>query len=116
MNYSFFLFIPIFIFLLNSFFKRKNLLSNFSGDKHQKFLGNKDIPLSGGIFLLIFLIPIIKINSILYIFLLSIFLIGLFSDLKVFLSPLKRFFFQSIIIVIFVFLTNLKINTTGVIF
>jgi UDP-N-acetylmuramyl pentapeptide phosphotransferase/UDP-N-acetylglucosamine-1-phosphate transferase len=116
MNYLFFLFIPIFIFLLNSFFKRKNLLSNFSGDKHQKFLGNKDIPLSGGIFLLIFSIPIIKINSILYIFLLSIFLIGLFSDLKVFLSPLKRFFFQSIIIITFVFLTNLQINTTGVIF
>ena len=115
MNYLFFPFVPIIIFLLNSFFKKKNLISNFSGDIHQKFLGNKNIPLSGGIFLFIFLVPIIKIDFNLYLFLFLICSVGFFSDLKIFLSPLKRFFFQSIIISIFVLLTNLQISSTGII-
>lgn len=115
MNYLILFLVPIIIFLINFYLKKKKILSNFSGDSHQKFLGAKNIPLSGGIFLFLFLIPIVKITPNLYFFLFFIFIVGLFSDLKIFSSPLKRFFFQSLVILIFVIATNLKIDPTGVI-
>ena len=34
---------------VNYFFKKNMFLSNYSGEDHQKFLGEKTIPLSGGL-------------------------------------------------------------------
>ena len=39
------------IFFLNRLFINKNLLLSHSGDKHQKFVCKKSVPLIGGIFL-----------------------------------------------------------------
>ena len=51
----FFLFlVPIFIFIINSLLKKYTLISNYSGENHQRFAGNKIIPLSGGIFFTLF--------------------------------------------------------------
>ena len=44
---------PFVIILINYFLKKNNLLANYSGENHQKFLGKKTIPLSGGLYLLV---------------------------------------------------------------
>ena len=54
MNYLIFFVIPVFIYLLNSYIIKNKYLLNFSGETHQKFLGTKKAPLSGGIFLILF--------------------------------------------------------------
>ena len=106
---------PILIYLINSFFLKKKLIPNFSGSKHQRFFNSKNVPLSGGVFLFIFSSfifihePIILKSCILLIF-----LIGFFSDVN-FLSSVKlRFFFQSIIIFIFIFYTQSNIQSVRI--
>ncbi|OUX36047.1 MAG: hypothetical protein CBE33_06605 [Candidatus Pelagibacter sp. TMED273] len=59
MNYLIFFVIPVFIYLLNSYIIKNKYLLNFSGETHQKFLGTKKAPLSGGIFLILFLSTIL---------------------------------------------------------
>ena len=58
MNLTIFFLIPLAIYLVNKFFLKKKLLLNYSGEIHQKFLGDKNIPLSGGIIILAFLLYI----------------------------------------------------------
>ena len=55
MKYLFLIIIPVVIYFLNFFFKNVNLFYNYSGEKHQKFSGEKKIPLVGGIYLIFFL-------------------------------------------------------------
>ena len=50
MDYLVFFLTPILIYFFNSYIVKKKLLTNFSGENHQKFLGTKNSPLSGGIF------------------------------------------------------------------
>ena len=38
-----------FIFLINNFLRKRNLLINTSGSKHQTFAASQKVPLSGGI-------------------------------------------------------------------
>ena len=108
----FLFFIPLFIYLVNSFFLKKNLLPNYSGSIHQKFFNNKSVPLSGGIFLCIIIIYIFKSGSVFLILsLFLIFLIGFVSDINYLSSVKWRFFFQSIIVFYFVFFTETNIDT-----
>ena len=115
MNYIIFFLIPFSIYFLNShFIKNKNFL-NFTGEPHQKILGKKNIPLSGGIFLIMFLSMIFfEKNMIIYLFLVSIFSIGLFSDLKILSIPSKRLFLQSILITLFVYFFDTNIISTRI--
>ena len=46
------IFYPFFIYLVNFFLIKKNLLPNYSGDGHQKFFNKNKVQLSGGIFLI----------------------------------------------------------------
>jgi len=116
MHYIIFFLIPFSIYFLNSHFvKNKNFL-NFSGETHQKILGKKNIPLTGGIFLIIFLFIIFfEENITIYLFLISIFLIGLFSDIKILSAPSKRLFLQSILIALFVYFFDTNIMSTRII-
>ena len=108
----FLFFIPLFIYLVNSLFLKKNLLPNYSGSIHQKFFNNKSVPLSGGIFLCIIIIYVFKSDSVfLLLSLFLIFLIGFFSDINYLSSVKWRFFFQSIIVFYFVFFTEANIDT-----
>ena len=107
------LLIPIFIFIINSFFKKNNLINNYKGKKHQKFIGKKNIPLTGGIFLSIFGFAIFYEYNILFcIFLLVIFFIGLISDTNFLSSPQLRFLLQSIALFALVYFTSLQIFPT----
>lgn len=108
----FLVFIPAFIYLVNSFFLKKNLLPNYLGNLHQKFFNNKSVPLSGGIFLFIITIYVFKSGPlILLLSIFFIFLIGFFSDINYLSSVKWRFFFQSIIVFYFVFFSEVNIDT-----
>ena len=116
MNYVIFFSIPVLIYFLNSYFVKNKSFLNFSGEKHQKILGKKNIPLTGGVFLIIFLSAILfEKNMILYLFLVFIFLIGLFSDIKVLAIPSRRLVLQSMLITSFVYLFDINIMSTRII-
>lgn len=96
------------------FLKKKGLFLNYSGDNHQSFSNEGNVPLSGGFFL-IFPVIFFYLNNLIFIsFLIFIFLIGFFSDQKILVSPKKRFFFQIICIISFVIITDLKIVTSRI--
>ena len=102
---------PIFIIISIWFCYTKSILLNFTGEKHQKFAEKKNIPLIGGIYVLLGLIIFLQKfppSVMMYIFL--IFLIGFFGDLKFLKSPSVRFFAQAIIIFIFILDNNIKIE------
>ena len=63
---------------------------NYSGDIHQSFSNKKNIPLAGGLFILV---PIVFFLNDIFIncFLISIYLIGFLSDRKILVSPKKIF-------------------------
>ena len=98
---------------LSLFFKKKGIFLNYSGDIHQSFSNKKNIPLAGGLFILI---PIIFFLNDFYIscFIISIYLIGLFSDRKILVSPKKRFLIQCILIILFVVIFDVRVNSSRV--
>lgn len=105
----------ILIYYLNEYFRKKNLLLNFRGYVHQKFSGQKNIPLSGGLFLIISLIILLSTNNSNYLlltFLSLIFFIGFASDINFLSSPKIRLIIQIIIISIFVIILDVRIAQT----
>ena len=111
------IFFILIVYLSNLFFKKNNLISNYSGNNHQLFSNQKNIPLSGGLYLFIGLILLFYDEQIkLFFTIFIIFLLGFFSDLKILSSPKKRFLLQVIIISLSVYILNLHITSTRIIF
>jgi len=117
MEKFYYIFTPIIIFYINYFFKKKKIISNYLGNNHQKFLGEKSIPLAGGIYLIFFIILVLKDNYLtLYYFLFFLFLIGFSSDIKFISSPTKRLIIQALLTIFFVYFLNLYISDTRIVF
>ena len=92
------------VLIINKIIRKKKLLPNYTGNKHQRFVGKEIVPLSGGIFIFgIFFIFFYKDYTLFCIALSLIFLLGFFSDIKFLASAKFRFFFQSLIIFLFVY-------------
>ena len=108
MNYFYILAIPLIIYSVNSFIKHMNLLPSLSGERHQLFVEQNNIPLSGGIIIIITFLFIEKFN--INLFFIFIFLIGFFSDLKIIKSPRVRFFLQILCIFLFVIIYDFHIS------
>ena len=108
MNYFYILAIPLIIYFVNNFIKHMNLLPSLSGERHQLFVEQNNIPLSGGIIILLTFFFIEKFN--INLFLIFIFLIGFFSDLRVIKSPRVRFFLQVLCIFLFVTIYDIHIS------
>ena len=104
----------LFTFLIAIYLKKKNYLSNFSGDNHQLFSNEKNIPLVGGLLLLIPTVLSNFENFFLVISIIFITLIGLLSDKKILVSPKKRFLLQLIFVIISVITLNLEIISSRV--
>ena len=98
---------------LSLIFKKRGMFLNYSGDIHQSFSNKKNIPLTGGLFVLI---PIVFFLNDLFInfFIVSIYLIGFFSDRKILVSPKKRFLIQCILVLLFVIIFDIKINSSRI--
>ena len=99
--------------LLSLIFKKRGILLNYSGDVHQFFSNRKNVPLTGGLFILI---PIVFFLNDLLInfFIVSIYLVGFFSDRKILASPKKRFLIQCLLILLFVAIFDVKINSSRI--
>ena len=101
------------ITLMSLIFKKKGILLNYSGDVHQSFSNKKNIPLTGGLFMLIpivFFLNDLLINC----FIISIYLVGFFSDRKILVSPKNRFLIQCLLILLFVAIFDFKIHSSRI--
>lgn len=111
---------PLLIFALivvfNFLFLKFNFLLSNTGEKHQNFATKSSVPLIGGILILLSFIIIYKESLILiyYYLLISIFLLGLFSDAKIITSAKIRLVLQFIIILSYLFFSDLRLSVTGV--
>jgi len=115
MEYFLLSLVPIFIFTINQLLKKYTIISNYSGESHQAFIGKKIIPLSGGIFVSFFFILIFIDNfTFLNAFIFLIFLLGLSSDLNLISSPKLRLFLQSVFIFLFVYFSKLHVGSTRI--
>ena len=88
------------IVVLNFFSKKKNFLVDKKKLKHKSFIGKDLVPITGG-FVIFFSILFLNNNYLIFFFL--IFLLGVFSDLFLINSALKKFFIQLIIIFLFLY-------------
>ncbi len=108
------LFVPL-IFLLNYFIKKKKLIKNLSGDKHQYYIADKYIPLSGGLFFFILIfIYLFSKNNIFLIFIFIFLSIGILGDIKKLISPKKRLLIQILSCLSFIVIYELKITDTRI--
>ena len=89
--YTIYLLLIVFVSI---FLKKKGLFLNYSGDDHQSFSNVGNVPLTGGLFLVL---PI-----------------GFFSDRKILVSAKIRFFFQIFLIILFVIIFDLKILSSRI--
>ncbi|RPF75573.1 MAG: undecaprenyl/decaprenyl-phosphate alpha-N-acetylglucosaminyl 1-phosphate transferase [Rickettsiales bacterium TMED254] len=95
--------------------KKKQLLPNYSGEKHQSFVNQKKIPLIGGFILLSPLAFIFFKDNI--VFLLTafiIFFVGFLSDAKILSSAKMRIIYQFIIVFIFVLFLKVEVIPTRI--
>ena len=115
----FLLIILLSLFFFSFILKKKNFLTSFSGERHQLFAQKaKNIPLLGGIFLfLVFGYILFFQSKFLFILFLFLFLIlGIFVDLKILISPKIRILIQSFLIISLVYVFDLNIPTSRVVF
>ena len=108
--------ITILIYLLNYISKKKNIIVDIKTLPHKSFVSKESVPITGGlvlIFSFLILLTFIKIDTKIVIF--FIFLLGFMSDLNYLKSPIKRFFLQIILLIIFInlsdqFISSLRIS------
>ena len=108
--------IIILIFIINNFFKKKKILLNITGEAHQRFTSKKNIPLSGGIFLIVgFIIFFDQISYLNKFIVIGFYLVGFLSDIKFLKSPLIRLALQILITFLFIHNNELFLENTRVI-
>ncbi len=103
------------VVILNKYLVDKKFLTSNTGDKHQKFTSKINTPLTGGILIyLSFLCLFNQLDKYFILFSSIIFLLGIFSDMKFLKSAKFRLFLQMLFILIFVYLSEMRINDTRV--
>ena len=115
-NY-FIIFFLILSFLLIHISKKYELFVDFKLEKHKRFSTTLKSYSIGGVLLITFFTYSFILNQkeyLLFVFLFSIFLLGLFSDLKKLNSVNLRFFLQTTLIIFFIFFLDLKISYTRI--
>lgn len=110
------IFLLVLIFFLIKFCNKYHILQNYSGDKHQKYTSSQNIPLIGGGISLLFIFFFIDLNLAIKLFLACIFIFGILADIKILVSPNKRLLMQSIIIVFFLYVLDVNLVSTKLLF
>ena len=104
-----FLIILIFNFLLNKFDLIKDKKDT---SLHKRFIENKfEPPFSGGIFIILLIVFYLNASIIFKFLILTIFLIGFFSDLNLFKSINLRFYLQLILVILTLYFSDLYIQS-----
>ena len=119
LNFFSILIANLFLFyLFNLIFIKKAILIDIKkASLHKQLINHDSVPISGGIILILnclfFELFSDKIN---YLLIFAIFLIGLFADIQKLKSPLKRFVFQSLIVLFFVTINDIFIKSVRISF
>ena len=109
------LILAIISYLLSNFCKKNKYMTSLSGDKHQEFTNNQSVPLIGGFFILIGFFFIFYDQNIHFLIVLTtIFFLGLFSDLKIVISPNIRILIQFIIVLYLIYFLKMEIGLTRI--
>ena len=116
MNYFIYIILlTILFFFIKNQFVKNNILINVTGDKHQKFASKFKTPLTGGIFIFFGILFFFDQNfKSLILFSSLILILGIFSDLKLIESAIKRFLFQITLVLSFVVTNDIQIIDTRV--
>jgi len=102
------------ILIANFILKKINFIPNYSGHSHQAFTNTKNIPLTGGIFILFIFYFLFFENINLLIFFSIIFLIGFAGDKNYLVSPTKRLFLQVVSVTMFLYFFDLSITNSRI--
>ena len=113
MNIILFISVIIFSLILNYTLSKKNILLNFKGDNHQKFISSKNIPLSGGWILIFTSYYYLNLLNFTYFF--FIFCAGFLSDIKKINSAKLRFIIQTLIVLGVVYFSSITVPETKII-
>ena len=114
-NIIFLIFLFFFTLLLIYVTTKKNFLLSYTGEFHQAFATSEKIPLIGGIIIcLSFCFLFFDYSIFVLITLISFTLLGIVSDIKSNFSPNLRLIIQSILIILFVIISDLKIINTRI--
>jgi UDP-N-acetylmuramyl pentapeptide phosphotransferase/UDP-N-acetylglucosamine-1-phosphate transferase len=108
--------LSILTFFLIKFCNKHHILENYNGDKHQKYTSSQNIPLIGGSISLFFVFFFINLDLVIKLFLASIFTVGILSDLKILVSPIKKLLSQFIIIIFFLYVLDTHLVSTKLLF
>jgi UDP-N-acetylmuramyl pentapeptide phosphotransferase/UDP-N-acetylglucosamine-1-phosphate transferase len=117
MFFFYLIILTIFFLFINKFLLKKTILISETGDIHQKFASKSSVPLSGGLF--IFLGYLYFLNQEIFSFILFsliVFILGIFSDLKLIKSAKKKFLLQIILILSYIIFNDVQISNTRVFF
>ena len=110
--------IIFFIFILIAHFicKKFNFFLDEKDHDHKKFASNQKNYFVGGIFIALLLIyDFVEQKDYLYgLFFISIFIVGLFADFKLFNNPKLRLLVQILFLIIFVYILDIKIPSTRI--
>ena len=102
----------ILIFLLNYISEKKQFLIDKKFNIHKSFATKNIVPITGGLTLLISSLFFLKFeNHYIKLFLIFIFLVGFLSDINYLFSPVKRLFLQVLIVLTFIYLDQIFINS-----
>ena len=102
------------ILIVNFILKKINFIPNYSGHSHQAFTNTKNIPLTGGIFILFIFYFLFFENINLLIFFSIIFFIGFAGDKNYLVSPTKRLFLQIASVAMFLYFFDLSITNSRI--
>ncbi len=103
-------FLILSIFVINFFLNKKKLISNSTGQFHQIYNQEHQVPLSGGLFILLYFYFHYEFFNMILIFYLSFFFIlGVLADLNIIKSPSYRFLTQIILLLFFISQLNISI-------
>jgi len=111
--FLFFILSIFLIFFLNYFFLKKNFLLDKRVLLHKRFTSNDVIPVSAGFLI----IPsLFFYNETSVIFFICIFFLGIFSDLNLIKSPVKKIIIQFLVVSLLLLFTELRILSTKLFF
>ena len=115
MNIILFFLILIFSISLNYIFNKKKLFLNLTGDIHQKFVSTTNVPLSGGVILILSSFYYLNFYNFIFIFFIFlIFFIGFLSDINKINSPRLRLILQILIIFGAVYFSSIMVFSTKI--
>ena len=117
MNIMLFFVVLIFGSVLNYIFKKKKIFLSLTGDIHQKFASSSNVPLSGGIILILSSFYYLNLfNNFLFVLLIfSIFFLGFLSDINKINSAKLRLIIQILIIFGIVYFSSILVFSTKII-